>query len=586
MRLPVRLLLVALAAAALGPPAGAEDKPAPAPADARRAALLNAGYTAVPLVDHTFGPGGGATLFAVECGLGGEKAKFVLNTEPGHSQIDPKLAKKLKLELGEGKRADGGAVRTADLGGIVVGGYDTRKDFGTLGAEVEDQSALGVGGVLGRDVLDAYAAVIDSPARTLYLRAPLLTAWPKLAGKWEVTSRQEDGAAVKLDPKKLRAVEFADRRLRMTIGDKTEEVALNLFPKDGGAYQMALFDPKTADKPEYEDMWLLKAEGGKMTVCFITDPERAKGEPPAEFAAPKGSGYALLELKRAAPDAPKTPADPLRDLLTKNGFAAVKLDRGPTGERTVAAKVGNSGARFVLHTGTVLGHFDKAALKRWGAAPVGDKIVIEGTEANKDDVVFFRGLRFGGYDTRTSMSVVLAVGEDLTAANKERKDAGWPVVDGFLGLAELRNGAAVIDLQSDTLYLRPVKAELWPRLEGKWVGVAVEQDGQKGRKRDAARATLEFKDGRVRLVTPGADVEWAAHVQDEGRLYRFAFFDPKLKETAPDFVYTGGGIFKLGDDGKLTFVLFTGPSKKGEAVYTFDAPKGSGRLLVEFERAK
>lgn len=587
MTSPVRLLVVALAAAALGPPARAEDKPPAKPDDARRAALVKAGYTAVPLVQHTFGPGGGATLFAVECNVGTEKTKFVINTEPGNSSIDAKLARKLKLELVEAKRADGEVGRAADLGGLVLGGYDTRKDSNRLVVVVEDQSALGgIGGYVGRDILDFYAAVIDSPARVLYLRSPLTTAWPKLVGKWAASSVQMDGAAQKIDPKDAPTLEFVNRRLKFADGGEVHEFAVHLVPRDDGTYVLALFDPKDEGKanPDYQTGGLIRVKDGTMTACLALG-EEAK-DVPTEFTTPKGSGHVLFELKHTAPDSLKPPADPLRDLLTKDGFAAVKLDRGPTGERTVAAKVGTHDARFVLHTGSSHLQADQAVLKRWGAAPVGDKAFVENTLGSKDDVAYFRGLKFGGYDTRSSMSVVIAVGEDLAEANKDRKHAGWPAVDGYLGLAELRNGAAVIDLHHDTLYLRPVLAELWPRLEGKWVGVSLEEDGRKGRQRDAARTTLEFQDGRVRFRAPGARAEWAAHVQDEGRLHRFAFFDPKLKETDPDFGYNGGGIFKLTDDGRLTFVLFTDLTTKNDPIYTFDAPKGSGRVLFEFVRAK
>ena len=96
--------------------------------------------------------------------------------------------------------------------------------------------ATGVpGGVLGMGVLDPWAAVVDYPARALYLRPPLTTAWPRLAGTWTVTNWQEDGAARKLDPKAPPTFTFADRRLKLTDGGQTREYAIRLVPSDDGA---------------------------------------------------------------------------------------------------------------------------------------------------------------------------------------------------------------------------------------------------------------------------------------------------------------------------------------------------------------
>ena len=108
-----------------------------------------------------------------------------------------------------------------------------------------------------------------------------------------------------------------------------------------------------------------------MTACLALDNDKPK-EIPTAFAAPKGSGYVLLELKRTAPDAQKPPADPLRDLLLKDGYTAVRLDREPDGWRMAAARVGRHDLRLVVDTGATVSAFDTAGLDKWGAERLGE----------------------------------------------------------------------------------------------------------------------------------------------------------------------------------------------------------------------
>jgi hypothetical protein len=153
---------------------------------------------------------------------------------------------------------------------------------------------------------------------------------------------------------------------------------------------------------------------------------------------------------------------------------------------------------------------------------------------------------------------------------------------GLLGNQELLNGSAVIDLGTNTLYLRPVKETLWPQLAGKWVGVAWESEGRKGRYQPG-EAAVEFKGGRVRFTTPDGVNEWGLHLRDEGFGYGVGLFDPRADEFADGFRYSSGGLLKLAGD-TLTLVMHRG--KVREEPTEFAAPAGSGLLLVEYKRAK
>ncbi|QJW96387.1 pepsin/retropepsin-like aspartic protease family protein [Frigoriglobus tundricola] len=591
MARPIRRWPVVLLAGLLAPPVGAEDRPPAkpaAPADARRAALARAGYTHVPLALDPRRLG----LF-VDGAVGAEKVKFFLDSGFRETFLDLKLAKRLKLELGAEAASVGvGAERLVGrrtyVSGLTIGTYDTRKDWPNVAAQAADLSGFSnaPGGVLGMGVLEPWAAVADFPARSLYLRPPLATAWPRLAGTWAVTSWQEDGAARKFDPEAPPTLTFADRRLKLTDGAKIREYPIRFGPNDAGDY-LLLMDPKDEGKPDpgFVGGGRVKVKDGAMTACLCLRPEKAS-DIPTEFAAPKGSRCVLLELKHTAPDARKPPPDPLRDLLLKDGYTAVRLDREPDGKRVAAARIGRHDLRLMVDTGTSFSAFDTAGLDKWGAERMGGT-VGEGLAGKvKAENVNLRGLMIGEYDTRRAWAVVCGVGVDLAGLNKARAEQKLPPIQGLLGTLDLLNGSAVIDFGTNTLYLRPVKETVGPQLEGKWVGATWEFDGNRGQYKPGD-AAIEFKGGRVRLTDPsGGTTEWGFHLADEGDQYRIGLFDPKADKLADGFTaYPGGGLFKLTGD-TLTVVTPRPGAREVKEPTEVAAPKGSGLMLVEYKRAK
>ena len=589
----LRPLLVAFVAAFFVPDGRAADKPPGKPDDARRAALLKAGYTAVPLI---FDPQD--LFFYVDGTAGTERVTFFLDSGQNATVLADKVAKKLKLQPGEAYRAMGAdglwTGRRVAVPGLTFGTFDTRTDYPAgVNAVAADGLRLGgsgrADGLIGGGLLDVYGAVVDYPGRTLYLRSPLKAAWPRLAGTWEVTSRQEDGGVPPPNPENARTFEFVGGRLKLTDrGGKTTEFVPHLAnPREDGGYELGLLDPADEGKPfaGFDTAGLLKVDGGKLTVCWVADAEKAKGVLPTEFAAPKGSGYALLELKRTSPaPADPAPADPLRDLMAKEGYTAVPLERDVEGKRMAAARVGTEDLRLMVDTGANLSWFDAAGLKTWGAERVGAKSV-EGLRAEfQAEQVHLRGLTIGGYDTRRAWRVQFAGGSDLSGLNTLLADQKRKPMHGMLGGFDLMNGSAVVDYHTDTLYLRPVKETVWPRLAGKWEGVAWEQDGREGRYAPGA-AAVEFKDGNIRFTANGKTAEWGCHLRDDGYGYRVGLFDPGADVLADGFDYVGRGIFTLAGD-TILLVMEKGRGKVNEDPTEFKVERGSGLLTVEYRRAK
>jgi uncharacterized protein (TIGR03067 family) len=506
-----------------------------------------------------------------------------------------KLARRLNLQLGEQVAIGGGGfselpARQMFAPGLAIGNYDTRLDWPNLSGVAADLSGHpgSPGGLLGNDFLEAWGVVIDFPSRALYLRPPLTAAWPRLAGTWKVTSWQQDGAARKLDPKAASTFTFADRRLKVNLGGQPREYTIRLSPNVGrdAGDMLLLIDPQHRDeKPlsssEIQSGGLIKVKGDEMTLCLLVESDKP-ADIPTEFAAPKGSGYVLLDLQRTSPGANKPPPDPLRELLLKEGYKAVPLEREPDGNRMVAARIGHHDLRLMLRTGQSVSTFDTAGLSKWGAVRLG-RMKVDGLGKNANaEMLRLRGMTLGDFDTRQSWAVQNGVELDLAGINLLLAQQKRKPIHGMLGNQDLLNGSAVIDYATDTLYLRPVKETLWPQLEGKWVGVAWESEGRRGRYAPGDGA-VEFKNGRVRFITKDGTEESGFHVRDMGDRNRLGLFDPKTDVLADDFTYSSLGALRLLGD-KLTLVLEHGRPRLEPS--EFAAPVGSGLLLVDYERAK
>jgi hypothetical protein len=243
----------------------------------------------------------------------------------------------------------------------------------------------------------------------------------------------------------------------------------------------------------------------------------------------------------------------------------------------VAARVGKHTLRLMVDTGASFSMFDTAGLGKWGAVRQGglEAQALRGKVTG--EAVDLRGMTLGGYDTRRAVAVVYGAGFDLTGLNQALAQKKRQPIQGLLGNLDLLNGSAVIDFGTNTLYLRPVKETVGPRLEGKWVAVRYVFDGRKGQYKPGEGA-VEFKGGRVRFTSKDGVKEWGFHLEDEIDLYRVGLFDPKADELADGFTYAGGGLLLRLNGDTLSMVM-------GEPD-EFGAPAGSGLLLVEYERAK
>jgi len=302
-------MLVALAAllsvTASGQPKPAENPPEP---NAFRQLLEKKGYVAVPLTQ-----GEADERFTVECKIGTEACRFLLDTGADRTILDTALVKKLGLKHGDAveKVGIGGVEKGFEvtLRGMSIGTFNTRavsgpftlmaSDLSDLNAVQDRRKLRRIDGLLGHKLLRSNSAVIDYPARTLYLCTPLNRLWPEIEGRWVASEGQEDGRVRQIDPAAPPRLEFKDRTFRLTDGNKQYLFGIHTLPVKNG-HAMVFFHPEKdlAKELVYKAIGLLKVADGRLTVCLCLDNATAVKGMPEDFKAPADSGRLLLEFRR------------------------------------------------------------------------------------------------------------------------------------------------------------------------------------------------------------------------------------------------------------------------------------------------
>jgi hypothetical protein len=286
------------------------EKPRPATtADPLRSMLEKKGYVAVPLIRDEEGWG-----FIVKCRSGAATFRMLLDTGAEVSCLDRRWVKKFGLRpkreitgVGTGGSQKGVEVSLRELS---IGDFDTRRTGNSFPLAAVDLTAMNtlrtkrrklppIDGVLGHFTLKLNSAVIDYSTHTLYLRTPLKSLWPKVEGRWVAVSGREDGRERRIDPAAPIVLEFKDSEFHLTDGAKRYAFGLHVQP-DKDRYRVGLFYPRQefANELDYPAGGLLKVSGDRLVVCLYLDPSKVKA-PPADFAAPAGTGHLLLEFRRA-----------------------------------------------------------------------------------------------------------------------------------------------------------------------------------------------------------------------------------------------------------------------------------------------
>ena len=129
--------------------------------------------------------------------------------------------------------------------------------------------------------------MIDYPSKTLYLRTPVAGLWPKVAGEWAATRREEDGKVDPIDPKAPPRLVFRDRTLTLTDAGRQYHFGFHVGPGDG-CLLVLLYPPgeELAEKLQYRSAALLKLDGGKLKLLLGVDPTKTKPAA-SEFTAPR-----------------------------------------------------------------------------------------------------------------------------------------------------------------------------------------------------------------------------------------------------------------------------------------------------------
>ena len=291
-----------------------------------------------------------------------------------------------------------------------------------------------------------------------------------------------------------------------------------------------------------------------------------------------------LRRPRACSSSPVT--DPLRTMLEKKGYVAVRLVREEYGHFIAECKCGPEAFRLHVDTGAEFSALDMRLVKKLGLKPQG-AVTGVGIGGRLEGVkLSLRGLAIGDFDLRTTTESLNVAGFDFTDVNTVLvQHLKLKPIDGVLGHSDLDLCSAVIDYPNRTLYLRSPLAGLWPEIEGKWVAILGQEEGRDVPLDPAAPVWLKFKDRQFHLSDGTTTHKFGLHVQPGKDRYTLFFFDPE-QEFAKELKYQTYGLVKVSGD-KLTLCLCLDPTRiKGKLPDDFKAPAGSGHLLFEFRREK
>ena len=542
--------------------------------------LKQAGYSSIPLTETN-------GLLYAKCKVGGLDVKMMLDTGSRYSIIDTKHTKALKLTLGQDVTVSGigGPVsgHVVDLDHILIGEFDTlacSSAFVALALPMVQQRG-DCDGILGAMNLDLLGAIIDYPARQMFLRKPIKSAWSKYAGKWSAIAWTDKGVVQPFKSDAAPTIEFADEQITITNNGISRTYLIDFFPgSEFGSFY--LYDPKDAKKinDRYSAYGIIRFRDSAMTACF--DFDRNSKKFPKEFVSNPSNKCTLVELK-CTTDKRLAVTNGFDHLLVKQDYASIPMARQADSSWVVDGTFSKKAWPMQLDTGANGTLVDKDQMTAMGIPAQRIEKITGAGGVEVGSLYYLRGLTIGKHDTRKDWQFFETAGLSFAELNKSRKEQKLTEVRGILGTSELLNGSAIIDLGTNTLYLRPVKVSIQPKLAGTWV--LKSSTSEDVRRVADGKETMTVTADRVAFKGGVKESEHGYHIKDEWSLYRMAIFDPKKDELADTFEYQDGLSLKLDGD-KLSLVRVVDETKLKAAPTEFKAPKGSGLMLLEYTRKK
>lgn len=277
------------------------------------------------------------------------------------------------------------------------------------------------------------------------------------------------------------------------------------------------------------------------------------------------------------------PKDPLRELLLSKGYVAVPLIKDEErGSFVVECHVGTEKLRLLLDTGSANSLIDIDLANKLGLEDKGEVKATGIQGVNTGIKTSIRGLSIGDFDTREAIQELEIAALAMTWSNKSTSEKNRLKVDGLLGQSALEFCSAVIDYSNHRLYLRTPLRGLWPEIEGKWLAIRAEEEGQERSIDTKKPAHLIFKDRRIK-ISDGTNVyEYGIHLVPGKDRHTLGLFAPD-EEKNETMKYIGAALLKVSGD-KMTVCLCVDASKNTPA--DFKTTADSGHMLLELKKEK
>ena len=286
----------------------AQEKPTPRqPSGTVGEVLLRAGYAKVPLASPT------KPLVLIEVEIGGKPFRFLLDTGASRTVVCAPSMKAARINLPitdekatvawgiDGKNTTGKLVQVDALvlRGVKSAPFQAFLLDKPLTCDNSDlANPKNCDGVLGGDLLDYFAAVVDYGDLALYIIDPVERE-SGLQGEWSCGSLVIEGLPQKEETLKLWGLNILGKRVDFRAAEHFRNLKLTLSSLSVSPRQMKWpIDEKAGFH------WIYKLEQDTLTLCGQVTGEKVLSMP-TEFKSTKENGYIVITFKRVVAEKPK-----------------------------------------------------------------------------------------------------------------------------------------------------------------------------------------------------------------------------------------------------------------------------------------
>jgi uncharacterized protein (TIGR03067 family) len=487
-------------------PTSGKTPPRPSPSDDADAPtlateLLRFGYHQIPLLCEE-------GRVSVHVRVNGLPQLFDVDTGSPVSFLDWTTALAMNLVLNDVDALEspfGGRYKTAIAQNVSLqlGAIDVIPPMGIRVADLEHLNSFHhqtgsqeCHGLIGRDILKAFLAVIDFDNQRLFLLPSEKRSF-LFEGNWQCVARKSTGGVAEGAFLLGDLLSITDTTMRVYQGGESHACSYEWnIGSAPASLELVRVDGKSAKTRQFV---LTRFDRDHLSLCLVNP---GNTRPPSDFSS-DSPGTLLVEYRRIPmpADNERVPSfSSLRraanEFLKPQGYREVQIVGGADGDPEVEVTVNNRKCMMILDTGAgdllIEPSFADELKLDTNDGPVRGH--MGGTVNSRIGKI--KSLRLGGLERRNSITNVVRP----WIFDQEPIDAKSP--RGLLGTDQLAAFGSIIDFYESKLYVCPVEKSYRNRLQGEWrcvqsetAGVAITHERASGIRASAHRDVLSLSDG-------------------------------------------------------------------------------------------